>query len=441
MKSTPPALEVPFFVTGLIPDYWLPLLLLFTTLSLVLISACLVMTNVKRPTDIDAAPATTSDEQVFFHYIFNDVNTLTISQFSEYITNMAKTYNNLKFKIFFLKDDIHNSYRLQLFSDVWSFMGLNDGVVDITPDNAKAIQELQSNHSNVKIFIKRLSNYAVDKCWKHKLRQVQPMNVPFFLRLYSVWRFGGIAMDLPAYNQLHRFRLTDHHTGNRANQILNDFNHKAIGHEQNTQVLKFDLTLFDFLSKYFVEMARMNYMPLQIGEDNKSSDKNGKTTESIIQSNSGNGLEKRSVETTTQYKIAPKHKITDVENHAGVTSNSAAITNLEDVNNINSTKERNDTNMNNNEGKIILALIRSSSYVAPPILDDDDQISTGQFRDDVYIDLTGKFIAADRAHHPFIENILATSANVSPVKAITSVLTAKCGGNFKCPYCKTVFYF
>lgn len=145
----------------------------------------------------DSKPAT----DVFYHHVIPRGTLVPFMIYSEYLGAIAVQYPNLRINVYFLIDDsLPNSISLKRskYDRLYAYHS-NKFYEEF---NKREIREFHKRYPNVNTTVMLLSKYMAQTPLKYLWRSVPMSFIPFYARVYSVWQYGGIAMDLPvSYTQ------------------------------------------------------------------------------------------------------------------------------------------------------------------------------------------------------------------------------------------------
>lgn len=143
----------------------------------------------------DSKPAS----NVYYHQIVPRGSEVPFVLYTEYLSNIATKYPLLKFNVIFLVDDIypelargvnrhHPAYQSRFYNYKLDDFG------------KEPYNEFIRRYQNVNVTIVSLSKYMAKTPLKYKWRLIPQAHLSFYARVYSVWRNGGIGMDLRSFN-------------------------------------------------------------------------------------------------------------------------------------------------------------------------------------------------------------------------------------------------
>ncbi|CAG9786146.1 unnamed protein product [Diatraea saccharalis] len=173
---------------------------------------------------------------VYYHHIFQHGSPVPFSKFSEYLSYMASLYSSLHFNVIFLMDDTYPSdYRGRHSRFLNKFMPNHFKIGEhIDENNQKEFKDFHTRHQNVNITVTTLSKYMAMTPLKYKWRAIPIGYLTFYARAFSVWRSGGIGIDLETFSsQFNRRQLPDrriseifkqHNNGIKPDEYTNSLN-------------------------------------------------------------------------------------------------------------------------------------------------------------------------------------------------------------------------
>ncbi|XP_063825428.1 uncharacterized protein LOC135074988 [Ostrinia nubilalis] len=168
----------------------------------------------RQPIFVLNCNASKSDSEVYYHQIVQRGEHVQFSQFSEYLSDMATQYAFLHFSVFFLIDDsVQYGYRGQRHSRLMNKLlphhsiresGICDGI------NQQELRDFHLKNENVNVTIMPLSKFMAMTPLKYKWRTIPLGYLTFYARVFSVWKNGGIGIDLSCFsNQYKRRQMPD----------------------------------------------------------------------------------------------------------------------------------------------------------------------------------------------------------------------------------------
>ncbi|XP_028027158.1 uncharacterized protein LOC114240704 [Bombyx mandarina] len=150
--------------------------------------------------------------QVFYHQIVSAETYFPFSSYYGYLSNMVTQYPDLRLNWFFLIDD----------SQQYTFNKLvqtrKTNVFE--KNNRRSIQDFRLKYKSVNLTIMLLSKFMATTPMRFNWRTIPVSYLSFYVRTFSVWRNGGIGMDLSIFNARFNSRSED----NRIKAILKQHN-------------------------------------------------------------------------------------------------------------------------------------------------------------------------------------------------------------------------
>ncbi|XP_068632144.1 uncharacterized protein [Battus philenor] len=143
---------------------------------------------------------------VHYHHIVPRGSYVPFILYSDYISSVANQYPSLSINVVFLMDDstqnaIHGSRHTRLFNKlIQPSINLLDSIFD--QNNKKEIRNIQKKYLNVNITVMPLSKYMALTPHRYKWKTIPAYYLNFYIRLFTVWQYGGIAMDLTTFNNI-----------------------------------------------------------------------------------------------------------------------------------------------------------------------------------------------------------------------------------------------
>lgn len=125
---------------------------------------------------------------VFYHHVIPRGALVPFMIYSEFIGATAVQYPNLRIHVFFLIDDSRYIFDRPLCYHS------NKCYEEF---NKREIREFHERYSNVNTTVMLLSKFMAQTPLKYIWRRIPIAYLPFYARVYSVWQYGGIALDLP----------------------------------------------------------------------------------------------------------------------------------------------------------------------------------------------------------------------------------------------------
>ncbi|XP_047995579.1 uncharacterized protein LOC125233566 [Leguminivora glycinivorella] len=141
----------------------------------------------------------TPGSNVFLHHIVNKGCRFPLEMYTQYLESLAVTYPNLRFNVFFLVDDaIRHPYYIPRHGRLPSrWFGFPNK--DVYAKHS-CIKEFEKKYTNINITIMALNKYMAMTPLRFKWRAIPVSYLTFYARVFSVWQYGGIGMDLTTYN-------------------------------------------------------------------------------------------------------------------------------------------------------------------------------------------------------------------------------------------------
>lgn len=140
----------------------------------------------------DSKPA----NDVYYHHLVPRGGFVPFKLYSDFLSNVAEKYPYLRFYVFFLIDDSIYPYPIPLrLSRLYPNSNFFEDF------NNRDMKDFQKRHPNVNITVIPISKYMAQTPLKYKWRTIPTTFLPFYARIYSVWKNGGIGMDLDTFNK------------------------------------------------------------------------------------------------------------------------------------------------------------------------------------------------------------------------------------------------
>ncbi|XP_075973187.1 uncharacterized protein LOC142974628 [Anticarsia gemmatalis] len=164
---------------------------------------------------------------VFFHQILPRGSPAPIMLYSEYLSNMAYQYPLLHFHVYFLIDDsVQNAYRVSrhprfINSLIPMPLANTYPLYKLDENSRRDLAEFQRKFHNVNVTIMPLSKYMAMTPLKYKWRNIPLNYLTFYARVFSVWQYGGVGMELCTFNNYYNNRQ---HIDRRISAILKQHN-------------------------------------------------------------------------------------------------------------------------------------------------------------------------------------------------------------------------
>ncbi|XP_013143183.1 PREDICTED: uncharacterized protein LOC106107048 [Papilio polytes] len=190
----------------------------------------------RQPLIINKCNASKLTSTVTYHHIVPRGSYVSFLVYSDYISSIAQQYPLLHINVLFLMDDssqtpIQGSRHTRLYNKL---IQSTNNILDNFDQNNKEIRIIQKKYPNVNVTIMPLSKYMASTPHRYKWRTI-PMNfLNFYVRVFTVWQYGGVAMDLSTYNDIFNMH---HHPDRRISAILRQHN-DGIESEKYVNALK-----------------------------------------------------------------------------------------------------------------------------------------------------------------------------------------------------------
>lgn len=423
---------------------------------------------------------------VFYHHIIPRGSSPSITLYSEYLSNMALQYPLLNFHVYILIDDsIQNSHRAPRharfinalipmpLSTSYTFFKLDD-------TSKREINEFQRKSHNINVTVMPLSKYMAMTPLRYKWRSIPIPYLSFYTRVFSVWQYGGVGLDLYTFNNYFHNRQD---VDRRITIILKQHN-DGIKPEEYTKALykidceeeseKFFSLVYGLISSIFNETRTFFSKSFQFSRIAPEKDANYKT-EPLIPTH----RHKRDVSSAS-----PNNNDTDFNSVSFVSSNSTNVTDLKNYeystslekvdslkistalqgndsfifNNINlEGSNRSDTNKSDHPQLVLFYDFSVfSDGMGPPFITPDAFVSSNSNQPGkesksvqnvntvsylLSLDPEGFFIAASSRLHPFLGHLISAGCQrMHPKFAIQDTLFTQCSGLFKEDvYCNNIY--
>ncbi|CAB3230035.1 unnamed protein product [Arctia plantaginis] len=424
---------------------------------------------------------------IFYHQIIPRGSSPPIMLYSEYLSNMAFKYPMLNFHVYFLIDDsVQNSYRAPRnarfintlipisLSTSFPFYKLDD-------TTKREISEFQRKCHNLNVTVMPLSKYMAMTPLKYKWRSIPIPYLSFYTRVFSVWQYGGVGLDLCTFNNYYNNRqdvdrrisiiLKQHNDGIKPEEYTNAL--YKIDCEEESE--KFFSLVYGLISSIFNETRTFFSKSFQFSRIDPEKDTNYKT-EPLIRTHRN----KRDVSSEP-----PKNNDTDFNSVSFVILNSTNVTDikkgeystsLEKVDNINKSTiasqgndsfildninlegwNKSDTNRSDHPQLVLFYDFSvfsdgmGPSFIMPDTFVGSDNsqpgketklvqnVNTGSYL--LSLDPEGLFIAASSRLHPFLGHLISAGCQrMHPKFAIQDTLLTQCSGLFKEDiYCNNIY--
>lgn len=428
---------------------------------------------------------------VFYHQIIPRGGSPFIMLYADYLSTMAYQYPLLHFHVYFLIDDsLQNGYRVprhpRFINTLIPITLSNSNPWFKLDDNSKRdLAEFQKKHHNINVTIMPLSKYMAMTPLKYKWRNIPLPYLTFYARVFSVWQYGGVGMDLNTFNNYFNNRqyvdrrisaiLRQHNNGINQEDYTNALN--KIDREEENEFFSMFYGLMHsilnetctFLSKSFPlpqlspekDMPAKNEPLIRIHRnkrenptttsDNNSTDKNPIFVEILNSSNTAD-LKKNEYQTlfdtfvnVNVTKDAPKNDTNNIEK----------VVNL---GRLNKSEVRSEAMNKSDHPQLVLFYDFSvfSDGMAPPFVvpdalarSDVSQLGrenrpmkyghSGSYL--LSLDAEGVFIASSARLHPFLGHLIAAGCQrMHPKFAIQDTILTQCSGIFKeDTYCNNIY--
>ncbi|XP_014367449.2 uncharacterized protein LOC106717972 [Papilio machaon] len=191
----------------------------------------------RQPLIINKCNASKLASTVTYHHIVPRGSYVSFLVYSDYISSIAQQYPSLQINVFFLMDDssqtpIQGSRHTRLYNKL---IQSTNNILDIfDQNNKKEIRIIQKKYPNVNVTTMLLSKYMASTPHRYKWRTIPIYFLNFYVRVFTVWQYGGISMDLTTYNDIYIMRR---HLDRRISAILRQHN-DGIESEKYVNALK-----------------------------------------------------------------------------------------------------------------------------------------------------------------------------------------------------------
>ncbi|CAH0579280.1 unnamed protein product [Chrysodeixis includens] len=211
------------------PEYisacWMTLILL--GISFLVFYALGMEAYRRQPVLIMKCNSSKPASDVYYHLIIQRGTYPPFMIYSEYLSSMATQYPSLHFHVIFLIDDsLQTAFRgprhTRLINHlIYPTATLYSSFQRLDENSKRELTEFQRKYQNVNVTIMSLTKYMAMTPLKYKWRNIPLNYLPFYARIFSVWRNGGVGMDLNTFNNNFNSRL---HVDRRISAILKQHN-------------------------------------------------------------------------------------------------------------------------------------------------------------------------------------------------------------------------
>lgn len=131
--------------------------------------------------------------EVYYHYLVQEEVQVPFNQLSEHLSDMGVQYPELHINIMFLIDNT-NRFRRSIH-----YYAKRDQIIR----ELQTFGEFHLKYNNVNVTTMLLTKYLAMTPWRYKWKKIPTSNLLFYLRVYSIWKNGGIGMNLDTFSSRH----------------------------------------------------------------------------------------------------------------------------------------------------------------------------------------------------------------------------------------------
>ncbi|GBP34024.1 hypothetical protein EVAR_94035_1 [Eumeta japonica] len=202
------------------------------------------------------------NKNVYYHYVVERGMTVDFIRFSSYLAKMAMLYRNLRFNVIFLTADPVRKISLRpkpsRFTQLLAPTLVSSSNPKMDEENAQELRTFLAVHRNVNVTIVPIGKHMASTPLKDKWRGSPSTWIAFYARVASVWRYGGIGVDLATANAEYLTQsrpdarkmavFTEHNDGNY------DHFHVDTARDMFQRVQNEDLPILLYLFKFMFEL-------------------------------------------------------------------------------------------------------------------------------------------------------------------------------------------
>ncbi|XP_072931967.1 uncharacterized protein [Epargyreus clarus] len=478
----------------LISACWMTLILLGITF---LVFYALGMSAYRRqPLIIVHCNTSKPENNMYFHHIVPRGSFVPFTLYSDYLSSMAMEYPLMRINVFFLIDD---SLHMPGYGPKHSIMFKRFGpsmfneAYTMSERDKQELKVFQQRYGNVNITIMPLSYYMAMTPLRYKWKMIPLYYLPFYARIYAVWAYGGIGLDLISFNnkfnnhQMPDRRITaiikQHNSGIEEKKYIQTLN--TINCEEQTEFFNLFYNLIsNIFNNTYSFFDNVTFNPPVTTETNNRlvtvsrNYRNKREDMEIIQKNTTELKRNEIVNDIINNTKIPNNIETDFyalivnsSNNAMKVTNSSIIS-LEVKENTTTAKQEktikiatvagnnlNITKMGTEIPHVVLFYDFSvlsdgvgPSYFLPDVFQPPMPVFKNNFRREAtkntnkppyFLSMTsdGVFVAATSRHHPFLGTLLSSGCKrFNPKFAIEDTALSQCSGLLRNDvYCDNIF--
>lgn len=440
---------------------------------------------------------------VFYPYIIPGGSYIPFMVYSNYISNVAMQYPLLNINVIFLLDDsIPNAKHIKLLKKLSPpSYNIHDSTLD--QSNKREIGNIEKKYPNINVTIMPLSKYMAMTPHRYKWRTFPIYYLSFYVRIFAVWRHGGIAMDLTTHNNIFNMHK---HPDRRIAAIMKQHNDgferekyisvlKKINQDEQNELFTMFYLLINHVLNETTSFFNRSLWPDAVSANGGLPSQSPLLKSKKIKRNIVNRGERGESDLyslivgneTTRNSVLLNHSdnLSSPENHTHrlVINNSRPISHTEQIINSSSTEKisivlLNDTNKSKSSagfnsgsnssigfGELYpylvfydVSIVSDNIPNRPEPINPPRQVASSEKFSRLYdnfnifehlpitspvltISTDGTFVAAPSKHHPFLENLIACGfQGVSPTFVVNRALMTQCTGLFKNDvYCDNIY--
>lgn len=137
--------------------------------------------------------------EVHYHYLIQGKLPVPFKQIQERLFHLGREYPNLHFNVLFLIDNTSRNRRS------FPYYRKDDEIFR----ELRNIRDFNLNCLNINISVVQLTKYMAMTPWRYTWKKIPLSNLIFYLRVFSVWKHGGIGMHLDVLNNQYFSQLAD----------------------------------------------------------------------------------------------------------------------------------------------------------------------------------------------------------------------------------------
>lgn len=418
--------------------------------------------------------------EVFYHHVIERGTPIPFQKYSDYLRQMATTYQNLKFNVIFFTDDsIQSAMKWSRHSKFMNKLLPSSVLYRKDKSIKREICNFLRKYNNVNITITSLVKYMSTTPLRYKLNHVSLPYIIFYARVYTIWQYGGVALDLPNSNEKFMNEKQLHDVATTTFRNFNDGLKQSLEVPSRNKENEFDIffSCWDFVMNEAWNETRnffnnsLSWPPMLLSAD----DKHSRVHRNKREISEVNDIQVHNTSISTSLPINDTNQVSGNFNNSEKSTESIPVSDMWLVN-------TNTTGTSFHPNKTTIQEYNISSYETTSIKNDStkyiemphikffydvllisdamspayggfdtqpyninlepDKNSEG-FPKQLLIDSKGRFIAAYSHFHPFLSHLMSMAyRHDSPRNCIEEGILTHCSDFYhRDSYCSTIELF